>query len=107
MLHKAPASFGLVTYLLQQNVCRRKIKYSLFVFASAAPVTGKFTLDYVYKRFHKKSYTMFKFSSRTYSTDYDRVNNQKQNVQGSSKSFNGLSFKSEKSFKEILTPNKF
>ena len=40
MLHKAPASFGLVTYLLQQNVCRKKIKYSLFVFASAAPVTG-------------------------------------------------------------------
>jgi len=40
MLHKAPASFGLVTYLLQQNVSRKKIKYSLFIFSSAAPFTA-------------------------------------------------------------------
>ena len=41
MLHKAPASFGLVTYLLTKNIEHSKIKKHLAIFALAAPVTGK------------------------------------------------------------------
>lgn len=40
MLHKAPASFGLVTYLLHKNIEHAKIKRHLAIFALAAPVTA-------------------------------------------------------------------
>ena len=42
MLHKAPASFGLVSFLLSKNVERHKIKKNLAIFAGAAPFTGRF-----------------------------------------------------------------
>merc|ERR1719369_1455926 len=38
MLHKAPASFGLVTYLLHEGLERSRIKKHLLVFALAAPL---------------------------------------------------------------------
>ena len=37
MLHKAPASFGLVTYLLHEGLERIKIKKHLLIFSLAAP----------------------------------------------------------------------
>lgn len=40
MLHKAPASFGLVSFLLSKNVERHKIKKNLAIFAGAAPFTA-------------------------------------------------------------------
>lgn len=49
MLHKAPASFGLVTYLLHKNIEHAKIKRHLAIFALAAPVTG-------YYRFYVKHF---------------------------------------------------
>ena len=45
MLHKAPASFGLVSFLLSKNVERHKIKKNLAIFAGAAPFTGKFKIS--------------------------------------------------------------
>ena len=38
MLHKAPASFGLVTYLLHEGLERSRIRRHLLIFALAAPV---------------------------------------------------------------------
>lgn len=38
MLHKAPASFGLVTYLLHEGLERGRIRRHLLIFALAAPV---------------------------------------------------------------------
>lgn len=38
MLHKAPASFGLVTFLLHEGLDRSKIKKHLVVFSLSAPV---------------------------------------------------------------------
>jgi len=38
MLHKAPASFGLVTYLLHEGLERSRIRKHLLVFSLAAPV---------------------------------------------------------------------
>lgn len=40
MLHKAPASFGLVTYLLTKGIQHSKIKKHLAIFALAAPITA-------------------------------------------------------------------
>eukprot|EP00096_Caligus_rogercresseyi_P012563 TRINITY_DN5308_c0_g1_i1.p1 TRINITY_DN5308_c0_g1~~TRINITY_DN5308_c0_g1_i1.p1 ORF type:complete len:282 (+),score=76.24 TRINITY_DN5308_c0_g1_i1:211-1056(+) len=40
MLHKAPAAFGLVTYLLQQGLDRNKARKHLIIFALSAPVTS-------------------------------------------------------------------
>merc|ERR1712176_743198 len=40
MLHKAPASFGLVTFLMTQDIEPSKIKKHLLMFASAAPITA-------------------------------------------------------------------
>ncbi|QQP48817.1 Zinc transporter ZIP9 [Caligus rogercresseyi] len=37
MLHKAPAAFGLVTYLLQQGLDRNKARKHLIIFALSAP----------------------------------------------------------------------
>ena len=45
MLHKAPASFGLVSFLLSKNVERHKIKKNLAIFAGAAPFTGTFAFS--------------------------------------------------------------
>ncbi|XP_045611764.1 zinc transporter ZIP9 [Procambarus clarkii] len=38
MLHKAPAAFGLVTFLLHEGVERNKIRRHLIIFALAAPI---------------------------------------------------------------------
>lgn len=38
MLHKAPAAFGLVTFLLHESVSRRQIRRNLMLFALAAPI---------------------------------------------------------------------
>ncbi|KAJ8687442.1 hypothetical protein QAD02_023236 [Eretmocerus hayati] len=37
MLHKAPAAFGLVSFLLHENVERRRIQRHLWIFSLAAP----------------------------------------------------------------------
>ncbi|XP_033212546.1 zinc transporter ZIP9 isoform X2 [Belonocnema kinseyi] len=38
MLHKAPAAFGLVSFLLHEGVDRKKISRHLFIFSLAAPI---------------------------------------------------------------------
>lgn len=38
MLHKAPASFGLVTFLLHEGLDKQKIKKHLLSFALSAPI---------------------------------------------------------------------
>ena len=43
MLHKAPASFGLVTYLLHEGLDKARIKKHLLVFSLAAPLLAIFT----------------------------------------------------------------
>ena len=43
MLHKAPASFGLVTYLLHEGLDKPGIKRHLLVFSLAAPVLAILT----------------------------------------------------------------
>jgi len=43
MLHKAPAAFGLVTFLLSEGLDRVRIRRHLLVFAAAAPVTAIIT----------------------------------------------------------------
>ncbi|XP_022093533.1 zinc transporter ZIP9-like [Acanthaster planci] len=43
MLHKAPAAFGLVTFLLHENYQRNKIRRHLMVFSMAAPVAALVT----------------------------------------------------------------
>lgn len=43
MLHKAPASFGLVTYLMHEGLERTKIRRHLLVFSLAAPTMGILT----------------------------------------------------------------
>merc|ERR1719228_3154119 len=43
MLHKAPASFGLVTYLLHEGLDKARIKRHLLVFSLAAPALAIFT----------------------------------------------------------------
>jgi len=43
MLHKAPAAFGLVTFLLSEGLDRVRIRRHLLVFAAAAPVLSLLT----------------------------------------------------------------
>nr|CAG4646605.1 EOG090X0EEU [Macrothrix elegans] len=43
MLHKAPASFGLVTFLLHEGLDRSRIRRYLMVFSIAAPVAALLT----------------------------------------------------------------
>ncbi|CAB3992066.1 zinc transporter ZIP9 isoform X1 [Paramuricea clavata] len=43
MLHKAPAAFGLTTFLLQQGMQRNRIRKHLFIFSMAAPVLAILT----------------------------------------------------------------
>jgi len=43
MLHKAPASFGLVTFLLHEGLERNRIRRHLLVFSLAAPCLAIFT----------------------------------------------------------------
>lgn len=43
MLHKAPASFGLVTYLLHEGLERSRVRKHLLVFSLAAPVLAVLT----------------------------------------------------------------
>jgi len=43
MLHKAPAAFGLVTFLLSEGLDRVRIRRHLMVFAAAAPITALLT----------------------------------------------------------------
>ncbi|XP_039247959.1 zinc transporter ZIP9-like isoform X2 [Styela clava] len=43
MLHKAPAAFGLVSFLMHDGLEPRKIKRHLLVFSSAAPALAIFT----------------------------------------------------------------
>lgn len=43
MLHKAPASFGLVTYLLHEGLERGRVRKHLLVFSLAAPVLAVLT----------------------------------------------------------------
>ncbi|XP_022902820.1 zinc transporter ZIP9 [Onthophagus taurus] len=38
MLHKAPAAFGLVTFLLHEGIERQRIRKHLLIFSSAAPL---------------------------------------------------------------------
>lgn len=38
MLHKAPAAFGLVTFLMHEGVSRKQIRRNLLLFALAAPI---------------------------------------------------------------------
>ncbi|CAH0549038.1 unnamed protein product [Brassicogethes aeneus] len=39
MLHKAPAAFGLVTFLLHEKIDRQRIRKHLMIFSLSAPVT--------------------------------------------------------------------
>ncbi|XP_014218730.1 zinc transporter ZIP9 isoform X1 [Copidosoma floridanum] len=43
MLHKAPAAFGLVSFLLHEGVERRRIQKHLWVFSLAAPISALIT----------------------------------------------------------------
>lgn len=43
MLHKAPASFGLVTFLMHEGLERGRIRRHLLIFSLAAPVMAIFT----------------------------------------------------------------
>ena len=43
MLHKAPAAFGLVTFLLHEGLERLRIRKHLMIFALAAPVMAVVT----------------------------------------------------------------
>ena len=43
MLHKAPASFGLVTYLLHEGLERNRVRKHLLIFSLAAPSAAIFT----------------------------------------------------------------
>ena len=43
MLHKAPAAFGLVTFLLHEGLERKRIRKHLMIFALAAPVLAVVT----------------------------------------------------------------
>ena len=43
MLHKAPAAFGLVTFLLHEGLERQRIRKHLMIFALAAPVLAVVT----------------------------------------------------------------
>jgi len=43
MLHKAPAAFGLVTFLLHEGLERQRIRKHLMIFALAAPVMAVVT----------------------------------------------------------------
>ncbi|KAJ3045347.1 hypothetical protein HDV00_010217 [Rhizophlyctis rosea] len=43
MLHKAPSSFGLATFLLQEGHPRRTVRQHLLVFSLAAPIAALFT----------------------------------------------------------------
>lgn len=43
MLHKAPAAFGLVTFLLSEGLDRVRIRRHLLFFAAAAPITALLT----------------------------------------------------------------
>ena len=38
MLHKAPAAFGLTTFLLHEGLDKSRVKKHLMIFALAAPV---------------------------------------------------------------------
>jgi len=48
MLHKAPASFGLVAFLLQRGIERSKIRCHLLIFALAAPITAMLSYMFLY-----------------------------------------------------------
>ncbi|CAH3021688.1 unnamed protein product, partial [Porites evermanni] len=43
MLHKAPAAFGLSTFLLHEGLVRNRIRKHLLVFAAAAPIMALLT----------------------------------------------------------------
>lgn len=43
MLHKAPAAFGLTTFLLHEGLERPRVKRHLFIFSLSAPVTALVT----------------------------------------------------------------
>lgn len=43
MLHKAPASFGLVTFLLHEGLDKAKIKKHLLFFSLSAPIGALIT----------------------------------------------------------------
>lgn len=43
MLHKAPAAFGLSTFLLREGMDRQKVKKHLITFALSAPITAVLT----------------------------------------------------------------
>ncbi|CAF0742938.1 unnamed protein product [Didymodactylos carnosus] len=43
MLHKAPAAFGLVSFLIADGVDRKRIRRHLLIFSLAAPLTAIFT----------------------------------------------------------------
>uniref|UniRef100_F1L030 Zinc transporter ZIP9 n=1 Tax=Ascaris suum TaxID=6253 RepID=F1L030_ASCSU len=43
MLHKAPAAFGLVSFLLVEGLERVRVRHHLLVFSSAAPLTAVLT----------------------------------------------------------------
>ncbi len=43
MLHKAPAAFGLVTFLLHEGLERQRIRKHLMIFALSAPVMALVT----------------------------------------------------------------
>ncbi|XP_071790778.1 zinc transporter ZIP9-like [Asterias amurensis] len=43
MLHKAPAAFGLVTFLMHENYQRNRIRKHLMIFSMAAPVAALVT----------------------------------------------------------------
>lgn len=43
MLHKAPAAFGLVTFLLHEGLDRSRIKRHLIMFSSSAPIAAFIT----------------------------------------------------------------
>jgi hypothetical protein len=61
MLHKAPASFGLVTFLLHEGLDRQKIKKHLLIFALSAPLATLLTYSILMntsaKRLHEYNAT--------------------------------------------------
>lgn len=52
MLHKAPAAFGLVSFLMSDGVDRKRIRRHLLIFSLAAPLMAIFTFVLLKSRVH-------------------------------------------------------
>jgi len=53
MLHKAPASFGLVTFLLHEGLDKSRIRKHLLIFALSAPIAAVITFIFITQGGHE------------------------------------------------------